>query len=212
MINVMIVDNHKMVREGIKNLIEFDKSIKVVDESCDGNECISKIRNSHDVILLDINMPIMNGIETLKIITKRKKRPKILMLTVHNEIDYLIEAIDIGADGYILKDSDSKELIRAIHTVARGEKFFQPDMIPLLNSKLIARDIEKEKINSLSDREMDVLKLVAVGNLNKEVAKILDISERTVKNHLSTIYRKIDCTDRTEAAVFCIKNGLITVD
>jgi DNA-binding NarL/FixJ family response regulator len=157
-------------------------------------------------------MPIMNGIETLKIITKRKKRPKILMLTVHNEIDYLIEAIDIGADGYILKDSDSKELIRAIHTVARGEKFFQPDMIPLLNSKLIARDIEKEKINSLSDREMDVLKLVAVGNLNKEVAKILDISERTVKNHLSTIYRKIDCTDRTEAAVFCIKNGLITVD
>lgn len=212
MIRVMIVDDHKMVREGLARLIEFDDEIKVIQDANNGTDCISKLRAAKpDIILLDINMPDMDGIETLRILNRKRKRPKILMLTVHNQIEYLVRLIDMGADGYILKDSSSKELIRAIRSVYRGERFIQPSMIPLLNSKLVARDIDKEKLATLSNRELDVLKLVAAGHFNKEIGELLSISERTVKNHLTNIFKKIDCTDRTQAAVFCIRNGVVSV-
>ncbi|MDE7476805.1 MAG: response regulator transcription factor [Lachnospiraceae bacterium] len=212
MIRVMIVDDHKMVREGLARLIEFDEEIKVVEEADNGNDCMYRFRSAKpDIILLDINMPEMDGIETLKSLNRRKNRPKVLMLTVHNEIEYLVKVIEMGADGYILKDSGSKELIRAIRSVYHGERFIQPSLIPLLNSRLIARDLDKEKLDTLSNRELEVLKLVAIGHFNKDVADILCISERTVKNHLSNIFRKIDCEDRTQAAVFCIRNGLVSV-
>lgn len=212
MIRVMIVDDHKMVREGLVQLIEFDKEIKVVEEACDGSDCMYKFRGAKpDVILLDINMPNMDGIATLKSLNQRKHRPKVLMLTVHSEIEYLTNLLDMGVDGYILKDSSSKELIRAIRFVYEGERYIQPNLIPLLNSKLIAKDIDKEKLNSLSNRELEVLKLVALGHFNKDIANILSITERTVKNHLTNVFRKIDCVDRTQAAVFCIRNGVVSV-
>lgn len=213
MISVMIADDHKMVRQGLKQLIEFDENIHVVDEANDGNECMNKLKFIRpDVLLLDINMPEINGIEVLEALTKKKLCPKILILTLHNEIEYLMKAIDMGVDGYILKDSDSQELIRAIHCVYRGERFIQPSLIPFLNSKLIARDMDREKVNSLSNRELEVLKLVALGLFNKDIGDRLCISERTVKNHLSNIFKKIDCIDRTQAAVFCIRNGLVSVN
>lgn len=212
MINVMIVDDHKMIREGLKKILEFEGEVQVIDEADNGQECIKKLRTSKpDIILLDINMPVMNGIETLQAIKKKRKKYKVLMLTVHNEIEYLLKAVDIGIDGYILKDSDSNELKRAITSVYNGEKFIQPSLIPLLNSKLIARDLDKEKVERLSDRELEVLKLVSVGMFNKEIGKKLDISERTVKNHMSSIFKKIECTDRTQAAVFAIRNNLVNV-
>ncbi len=213
MIHVMIADDHKMVREGLKNLIEFDNRIRVIDEADNGNECIEKLRyRKPDVLLLDINMPDINGMEVLEILVRKKICPRILMLTVHSEMEYLIKSLDMGADGYLLKDSDSHELIRAIHCVYEGEKFIQPSMIPVLNSKLIARDLDREKVESLSNREVEVLKLVAAGLLNKDIGSKLYISERTVKNHLSNIFRKIECSDRTQAAVFCIRNGLVSLD
>jgi len=212
MIQVMIVDDHKMVREGLKKLLEFDGQIAVAGEANNGKECLEAIPVVNpDIVLLDINMPVMNGIETLEAIKKKKYNTKVLMLTVHNEVEYLIRAVDIGIDGYILKDSDAQELIRAVNTVYAGEKFIQPSLIPLLNSKLITRDLDKEKLASLSKRELDVLKLTAVGMFNKEIGKELGISERTVKNHLSTIFKKIDTSDRTQAAVFAIRNGLVDV-
>lgn len=213
MIRVMIADDHKMVREGLKSLIEFDDNIRVVEEADNGNECIDKLcYSSPDVLLLDINMPDISGIEVLDILVKKKNCPKILMLTVHSEMEYLIKSIDMGADGYLLKDSDSHELIRAIYYVYQGEKFIQPSLIPLLNSRLISRDIDREKISTLSEREIEVLRLVSVGFLNKDIAEKLFISERTVKNHLFNIFKKIDCSDRTQAAVFCIRNGLVSLD
>jgi DNA-binding NarL/FixJ family response regulator len=157
-------------------------------------------------------MPEMNGIDTLKSISRKKvHKPKVLIVTSNNKIDCLLQALDIGVDGYILKTSDSKELIRAIHIVMKDEKFIQPSLIPLLNSKLITYDIDKEKIDLLSKRELEILKLIAMGNLNKDIGYKLKIKERTVKNHLTNIYRKLDCNDRTQAAVFCIRNGIITV-
>lgn len=212
MIRVMIVEDHKMVREGLVKLIEFDEEIRVVEEADNGKDCVEKFRKAKsDVILLDMNMPDMDGIETLKILNNRKNRPKVLVLTVHNEIEYLIKVLDMGVEGYILKDSGAKELIRAIRSVYEGERFIQPSLIPLLNSRLIAKDLDREKLNELSNREVEVLKLVAKGFSNKDIAANLSISERTVKNHLCSIFRKIDCYDRTQAAVFCIRNGLVSV-
>ena len=213
MITVMIVDDHKMIREGLKRILEFDGEVQVIEEADNGQDCLNKLKNiKPDIILLDINMPVMNGIETLQMLKKKKKKYKVLMLTVHNEVEYLIKAVDIGIDGYLLKDSDSNELKRAINSVNNGEKFIQPSLIPLLNSKLIARDLDKEKLEKLSNREIEVLKLVSIGMFNKEIGKKLDIIERTVKNHMSNIFKKIECTDRTQAAVFAIRIGLVNVN
>lgn len=211
-IKVMIADDHGMIREGIKHLLEFDGTVEVIAEAKDGEECLSFLKKAKclpEVLLLDINMPKKNGIEVLEQIRNQNINIKVLMLTVHNEVEYLIKAIDIGADGYLLKDSESSELKKAISYVVSGENYIQPDLIPALNSRLIKRDTDKEKIESMTKREAEVLILVANGMFNKEIATKLNISERTVKNHISNIFKKIDVADRTQAAVFAIRNGLI---
>ena len=209
-INVMLVDDHSMIREGLKQLLEFDGTIKVVGEASNGVECLEKIYVCNpDVLLLDINMPDMNGIEVLKKMKADNSQIKVLILTVHNEMDYLMKAVDIGVDGYILKDSESSELKKAIMAVKDGENYIQPSLIPALNSQLVSRDSDKDMISSLTNRELEVLVQVANGMFNKEIATNLNISERTVKNHISNIFKKIDVSDRTQAAVFAIKNNII---
>lgn len=209
-IKVMIADDHVLMREGIRQLLEFDGMIQVIAEASDGVECLEKLKTVNpEVLLLDINMPNMNGIEVLEKIKTRSIGVKVLILTVHNEVEYLVKAVDIGADGYILKDSGSAELKKAISVVMSGESYIQPSLIPALNSRLVARDVDKEKIESLTKRELEVLIQVANGMFNKEIATTLNISERTVKNHISNIFKKIDVSDRTQAAVFAIKNDII---
>lgn len=209
-IKVMITDDHILMREGIKQLLEFDGAIEVIAEAADGVECLEKLSGvKPDVLLLDINMPNKNGIQVLEEIRKKKMKVKVLILTVHNEVEYLIKAVDIGVEGYILKDSESAELKKAIVSILDGENYIQPSLIPALNSRLVNRDIDKEKIEALTKRELEVLIQVANGMFNKEIAINLDISERTVKNHISNIFKKIEVNDRTQAAVFAIKNNLI---
>ncbi len=210
----MIVDDHSLMREGIKQLLEFDGSIRVVAEASDGDECLNVLNLQNidpDVLLLDINMPNKNGIEVLQELKEKKLYPnmKILILTVHNEVEYLLKAVDIGVDGYILKDSGSVELKKAINAVLNDESYIQPDLIPALNSRLVSRDSDKDKIEQLTKRELEVLIQVANGMFNKEIALALDISERTVKNHISNIFKKIEVADRTQAAVFAIRNDII---
>ncbi len=213
MIEVMLIDDHKMVREGMKQLLEYDNKIKIISEGASGKDCLKLLKQKvPDVLLLDINMPDMNGIEVVKEIRKRKLHVKILMLTVHKEVEYLLHLLDIGIDGYILKDSGSEELIKAIQIVNSGEHYIQPELLPALNSRLVKRDTDKDKMEMLTDREVEVLKLVAEGKFNKEIASQLNISERTVKNHISNIFKKIDVSDRTQAAVFAIKNNLIIIN
>jgi len=209
-IKVMLVDDHMLMREGIRQLLEFDGTIQVIAEASDGEECISKLLDvKPEVLLLDINMPKKNGIEVLEEIKNRNINVKVLILTVHNEIEYLLKAVDIGVDGYILKDSESSELKKAINVLAQGENYIQPSLIPALNSRLVSRDQDKDKLDNLTKRELEVLIQVANGMFNKEIATSLNISERTVKNHISNIFKKIDVNDRTQAAVFAIKNDLI---
>lgn len=209
-IRVMITDDHSLIREGLKQLLEFDGSIEVVGEASNGVECLKKLSECNpEVLLLDINMPEKNGIEVLKQMKADDSKIKVLILTVHNEMDYLMKAVDIGVDGYILKDSESAELKKAIRAVKNGENYIQPSLIPALNSQLLSRDTDKDKISSLTNRELEVLVQVANGMFNKEIATNLNISERTVKNHISNIFKKIDVFDRTQAAVFAIKNNII---
>lgn len=211
-IKIMITDDHSMVREGLKNLLELDGDIEVISEAVDGVDCLEKLKTvTPDVLLLDINMPNKNGLEVLKSLKANKSKVKVLILTVHNEIEYLMKAVDIGINGYILKDAESAELKKAILSIVNGENYIQPSLIPTLNSKMIERNKDEGKIESLTKRELEVLKLLAVGMYNKEVAEKLNISERTVKNHVSNIFKKLEVTDRTQAAVFAIRNNMITL-
>ena len=210
MIKAMIVDDHIMVRESIKYFLEMDGDIKVIDEASDGIDCLEKLKKlSPDILLLDINMPNMNGIEVLKKMKEEDKLVKILLFTAYEKTDFLLQAFDLGVDGYILKKSNSKELKKAINIIISGDSYIQPSLLPLLNSRLISRNLEQKKIKLLTKREMEILIQVAGGMFNKEIAINLNISERTVKNHLSNIFKKIDVSDRTQAAVFAIRNNIV---
>lgn len=209
-IKVFLADDHALVREGLRQILEFDGSIEVIAEASNGLECLTLLEYFYpDVLLLDINMPVMNGLDVLSRLHERESSPKVILLTVHNEVEYLLRAIEIGANGYVLKDADSSELKNAINLVYSGESYIDASLLPELDKHFDVRVSDKDKIQSLTRREFEVLLQIANGLLNKEIANNLDISERTVKNHISNIFKKIDVNDRTQAAVFAIKNDLI---
>lgn len=209
-IEIIIADDHMMIREGLKQLLELDGTMKVIAEANDGEECLNLLNKKihPDILLLDINMPKKNGIEVLEYIKQNKIPVKVLILTVHNEVEYLLKAVDIGIDGYLLKDSSYDELKEAIDVVISGNTYIQPSLLPALNESMEDYALDKEKIECLTKRELDVLRLISDGCSNKKISDELTISERTVKNHISHIFRKIDVEDRTQAAVFAIQNKI----
>ncbi|MEQ3124437.1 response regulator transcription factor [Roseburia amylophila] len=209
-IEIIIADDHMMIREGLKQLLELDGTMKVIAEANDGEECLNLLNKKihPDILLLDINMPKKNGIEVLEYIKQNKIPVKVLILTVHNEVEYLLKAVDIGIDGYLLKDSSYDELKEAIDVIISGNTYIQPSLLPALNESMEDYALDKEKIEWLTKRELDVLRLISEGCSNKKISDELTISERTVKNHISHIFRKIDVEDRTQAAVFAIRNKI----
>lgn len=212
-IKIMIVDDFALIRDGLKNLLELDGSMKVISEAQDGIDCLNKLNEKlPDILLLDINMPNKNGLEVLQEIRSNEIPIKVMILTMHNEIDYLLRAIEIGADGYASKNIKFEELKEAIDLIIHGENFIQKELLPLLNSKIEKKNEELDKIKSLTKRELEVLKNIAFGNSNREIATSLRISERTVKNHIFNIFKKISVSDRTQAAVFAIRNDLISLN
>lgn len=211
-VKIVIVDDHSMIREGLKQLLELDGDIQVIGEAGNGEECLELLKTvTPDVLLLDINMPVMNGLKMLEVLRNSKYSvQKVLILTIHNEIEYLLKAIDIGVEGYVLKDADSAILKKAIYKVYDGEKYIDSLMLPLMNER-IALEKEKSEDEILTRREIEVLKLLAEGLFNKEIAYQLSISEKTVKNHVSNIFKKIGVFDRTQAAVYAIKNNIVEI-
>lgn len=209
-IKIIIADDHSMIREGLKQLLELDGDIQVIGEAGNGEECLELIEKFNpDVVLLDINMPVMNGLKMLEILRSSKNRnQRIIILTIHNEVEYLMKAMEIGVEGYVLKDADSSVLKKAICKVYSGENYIDYTMLPILNEKMV-REKEKEDDEKLTRREIEVLKLLAEGLFNKEIAYKLSISEKTVKNHVSNIFKKIGVFDRTQAAVYAIKNNFV---
>lgn len=210
-VRVVIVDDHVMVREGIKQLLEMDGDIMVVGEASDGEEGLRVMEQTDpDVMLLDVNMPKMNGLEVLQKIKESGIKRNVLILTIHNEVEYLLRAVDIGVSGYVLKDSELAVLRKAIFSVYEGNTYIQPSLVPLLQQSLSIKENHAND-EGLTKREMQVLKLIAEGLYNKEIAERLTISEKTVKNHVSNIFRKIEVSDRTQAAVYAIKNGIVEI-
>lgn len=211
-ISIVIADDHSMIREGLKQLLELEGDIKVVGEAGDGKQCLEVVRKKKpDVLLLDINMPEMNGLQVLEELKMQKMDVKVLILTIHNEIEYLLKAVDIGIKGYVLKDSESSLLKKAIYQVYKGDTFIQPSLTPLLRQTLAKKEKGEKDQNALTKREIQVLKLLAEGMYNREIGEQLFISEKTVKNHVSSIFKKIGVTDRTQAAVYAIKNNIVEI-
>lgn len=212
-INIMIADDHSMVREGIKQLLELDGDIVVITEANNGKQCLELLDEKQtDVLLLDINMPSLNGLQVLQHIRDKKMKVKVLILTIHNEVEYLMRAVEIGVNGYVLKDSDSSVLKKAIFSVHKGETFIQPELAPLLKIRMDEKSNFYDNTDeALTKREIEVLKLIAEGLFNKEIAYTLDISEKTVKNHVSNIFKKINVSDRTQAAVYAIRNNFVNL-
>lgn len=205
----MLADDHALMREGIKHLLEFDGIVEVIAEANDGVECLEKLKTiKPDLLLLDINMPVMNGLDVLEEL-KRKKSGKGINAYcpwwgwIFNACSrYRCRRI-------YLKRLRIFKLKQAIDVILNGDSYIQPSLLPALNSRLINRDTDKDKLKSLTRRELEILKQIAGGMFNKEIATNLNISERTVKNHISNIFKKIDVSDRTQAAVFAIRNNVV---
>ncbi|NLO38424.1 MAG: response regulator transcription factor [Ruminiclostridium sp.] len=213
-IRIMLAEDHSMIRQGLRQLIELENDIKVVSEASNGEEAVSYFFiEQPDVVLMDINMPKLNGLQALEAIKQKSPDAKIIMLTIHQDREYLFKALQLGANGYVLKDADGTVLIEAIRKVNLGDAYIQPTMarelIVEFKRYTSGETGTSRKNNLLSDRELEVLALIAKGLLNKEIAKKLFISEKTVKNHISNIFKKLNVSDRTQAAVYALKNNLV---
>lgn len=210
--NLLIADDHALIREGLRKILSIEPKIKVIGEVSDGQQAVDFCsQNAVDIVLMDINMPVMNGIEACKKIRAANPNIGIIALTIHDQEEYLFELIKCGISGYVLKDIDPDQLIQTILGVARGQSFIPPAMTARVLaelSRLTSGDYNPRKHQTLTEREIEVLKQVACGQSNKAIAKALYISEKTVKNHLTNIFQKIGVVDRTQAALYAIKEKI----
>ncbi|MFC0522025.1 response regulator [Pontibacillus salicampi] len=210
MINVIVVDDHTVLREGICKVIELEKTIRVVEEANSGRELRQQLaKQPPDVILLDIHLPEENGIELTLYIKEHYPQCKVLVLTMADEEHYMKAALDAGADGYMLKETSSEELIRGILNVCKGDCIISPSMTKKL--LLPYRQKQPEASRSLTNREREVLKELAKGLTNKEIANILYISDQTVKIHISNIYKKLKVKSRSQAIVYAVEKNLVSI-
>ena len=212
-IRVLLADDHNVVRGGIRALIEAEEGIVVIDEACDGVEAILKARALNpDVILIDLQMPRKTGVEAIEEIEQTNPEAKILVLTSYSDDEIVFAAIKAGALGYLLKESSTQELIQAIRDVHNGESSLHPVIARKLIRELNRPSSLPPSDESLTEREVEVLILVARGLPNQNIANALIISERTVRTHVSNILSKLHLANRTQAALYALKEGLITLD
>jgi len=213
-IRILIVDDHAVVREGLSSLIRIKADMEVVGEAADGLEAVEQARTLRpDVILLDMVMPKQDGLAVIKQLKDENNPARIIVLSSFSEDDQIFPAIKMGASGYLLKDSSPEELIRAVRDVHQGQSSLHPTIARKLISEL--REPENQQAstdNLLTDREVVVLKLVAQGYSNLEIAKKLNISNRTVGKHVSNILEKLHLANRTQAALFALREGLASLD
>lgn len=209
-IKIIIADDHDLIRQGLKRIISFEEDLTIIGEAENGNEVLNLLKNNEpDVILLDLNMPVMNGIEVLQSIKKQGSNIKIIMLTVENDRKTIHEAIDIGADGYVLKDSAGEEIVNAIKTVYEGEKYIDKSLVSMLFGELKNKSKKSDSgLDCLSKRELEVLLKISKGFSNKEIGGQLYLSEKTVKNYATNLFRKINAPDRVHATIFAMQNNI----
>jgi NarL family two-component system response regulator LiaR len=222
-IRVLIVDDHPMVRQGLRTFLELHDEIEVMGEAANGLEAVELVRQLlPDVVLMDLVMPHLDGIAATRQIRALSPTTQVLALTSFAEDDKVFHAIEAGALGYLLKDVNPDDLVKAIQAAQRGEVQLHPDITKRLMQQVVARAGQPsagERTNSgatdlaeLTERELDVLRLIAKGLNNREIAEQLTISEKTVKTHVSSILSKLHLTDRTQAAIYALRAGLVKTD
>ncbi|MDD2586998.1 MAG: response regulator transcription factor [Syntrophomonadaceae bacterium] len=210
-VRVVIADDHALVREGLRKVLELDDTIEVVTEVGDGQGAINMARKEKpDVILMDVNMPGTDGIVATRVIKREMPSIKVVALTIYED-EEVVDMVKAGVSAYILKDVAGSELVDTIHKVMAGEVVIHPRVANRLVREL-TRTERKEDHARLTKREKDVLEFLVKGNTNKEMAELMFISEKTVKNHLTSIFKKLGVKDRTQAAVYALKNKLVSDD
>jgi DNA-binding NarL/FixJ family response regulator len=211
-LRVMLVDDHDLFRTGLRNLLE-EQGVQIVAEASEGSAALSLVRElTPDVVVMDLNMPGMNGIEATREIAREAPLTRVVVLTISDEDDDVIDAILAGACGYLLKDSSIQDLMQGIRAASVGEALISPHIAAKVLQSLRAASVDSETIArgpELSDRETEVLRLIASGMDNAEIARDLSISPKTVKNHISNILMKLQIENRIQAAVYAVRRGLV---
>ena len=208
-IKILIVDDHDLIRQGLKSIISLDNEIEVVGEANNGIKAIEKINElSPDILLLDMKMPGLDGIEVLKTVKEMNVNLKVIMLTVENDGKVIREAINIGADGYILKESAGEQIIEAIYSVYNGDNFIDKSLVSVLFTSISSSNSKHNILDTLTKRELDVLLFMSRAYSNKEIGEKLFLSEKTIKNYITNIFRKLELKDRVQATIFSMENGL----
>jgi DNA-binding NarL/FixJ family response regulator len=212
MIRVLIVDDQELVRMGLRHILEANDDIRVIGEAADGMAAVDAAeRLQPDVVLMDIRMPRMDGVEATRLIDASR----VIILTTFDHDEYVVEALRAGASGFVVKDAPSEELVRAVRVVARGDALLSPSVTRRLLARVIAalhppQARPPRDVGDLTERERDVLILVAQGNSNQEIAEKLHVTEATVKTHVSHVLDKLGLRDRVQAVVLAYESGLIT--
>jgi len=211
-VRVVVADDHDLFREGLRQLLETVPSVEIVGEAADGQQAIELVANlDPDVVLMDINMPRMDGIRATEFIVKHYPRTAVVVLTMYQDDEYAIHAIRAGAKSYLLKNSRSEEVIEAIHVAASGGSTIDPALAPALMreyQRLLTRTPTNTR-QQLTQRELTLLRLLANGYNNRQIAEQLQLAESTVKNNLSALFQKIGVRDRTQAVVVADSQGLV---
>lgn len=207
-IRVSIADDHDLILQGLKRIISLEEGIGIYGEARNGEEVLGMLRHYQpDVLLLDVNMPVIDGITVLKKIKQQGETVKVILLTIENDRATINKAIDIGADGYVLKDSAGTQIVNAIQTVYQGGKYIDKALVPFLFSEIKNKN-EASIFDNLSKREMEILIHISKGLSNKEIADNLYLSEKTVKNYVTSIFRKLNVSHRVQATILAIENHI----
>lgn len=209
-IKLLIVDDHTVVRDGLTAVLGRQGDFTVVGEATNGLEAVERARElKPDVILMDLRMPELDGVEAMRRIRAEDPNARFIILTTYDSDEYIFEAIEAGAKGYLLKDASREELFEAVRAVHRGESLIQPGVAARVLDRFAELSRQASNIEVLSEREVEVLRLMARGAANKEIAASLSISESTVKTHVANIFQKLEVNDRTEAVTQALQRGII---
>jgi len=210
----MLGDDHTVVRQGLRKILEDQRDWTVVAEAGDGREAVKKaLELEPDVAVLDIGMPLLNGIEATRQIVKRSQTARVLILSMHSDEAYITQALQAGAKGYLLKDSADSDLIRAVTDVAAGRSFFSPSVARVMLDDYVRHLADKgivDRYDALSEREREVFQLIAEGHSNKEIADVLSISPGTVETHRARIFQKLDLHNTAEVVLYAVRRGVIS--
>ena len=212
-IRVLVVDDHPVVRKGLQACLAKQERLKIVGEAADGDEAFQKALSlSPDVVLMDVSMPRRDGLAVTQALRKESPKIKVLILSVHNKREFIFRIIEAGAHGYVSKEASPEELLRAIESVVHGETFFSPEVAQAALNQLVNNGGKKETLAQLTNREREVLVLIAEGQSNKEIANRLGIGVRTIETHRERIMRRLNIHSVAGLTKFAIANGLVSLE